>query len=189
MQQHRVTQGSDADGSLGRRGDAKDKGFETGSLFASAPVEVRVIGLRWEHRDWGPDRIRYQLAREGVVPVPGRSSVYRALVRNGLLDPAKRRRKRSDFRRWERRRAMELWQMDVMGGVHLSDGCEVKVVTGIDDHSRFVVCAQAVARATAGPVCQALQQALRVHGSRSRSSRTTGRCSPRGSGSGRRSPA
>jgi transposase InsO family protein len=59
---------------------------------------------------------------------------------------------------------MELWQMDVMGGVHLGDGSEVKVVTGIDDHSRFVVCARVVARATAGPVCQALQQALRSHG-------------------------
>jgi transposase InsO family protein len=129
-----------------------------------AATEVRVIALRWQHRDWGPDRIRYQLAREGVVPVPGRSSVYRALVRNGLLDPVKRRRKRSDYRRWERGRAMELWQMDVMGGVHLADGCEVKVVTGIDDHSRFVVCAQVVARATAGPVCGALLQALRVHG-------------------------
>jgi transposase len=70
-----------------------------------APTEVRVIALRWEHRDWGPDRIRYQLVREGVVPVPGRSSVYRALVRNGLLDPAKRKRKRSDYRRWERGRA------------------------------------------------------------------------------------
>jgi transposase InsO family protein len=129
-----------------------------------AATEVRVIGLRWEHRDWGPDRIRYQLAREGVVPVPGRSSVYRALVRNGLLDPAKRKRKRSDFRRWERGRAMELWQMDVMGGVHLADGSEVKVVTGIDDHSRFVVCARVVRRATAGPVCDALTAALRRHG-------------------------
>jgi transposase InsO family protein len=129
-----------------------------------AAVEVRVIGLRWEHRDWGPDRIRYQLAWEGVAPVPGRSSVYRALVRNRLLDPAKRKRKRSDYRRWERGRAMELWQMDVMGGVHLSDGSEVKVVTGIDDHSRFVVCAQVVRRATAGPVCDALAAALRRHG-------------------------
>jgi transposase InsO family protein len=129
-----------------------------------AATEVRVIGLRWEHRDWGPDRIRYQLAREGLVPVPGRSSVYRALVRNGLLDPAKRKRRRSDYRRWERGRAMELWQMDVMGGVHLGDGSEVKVVTGIDDHSRFVVCAYVVARATAGPVCDALAAALRRHG-------------------------
>jgi transposase InsO family protein len=143
-----------------------DRSSQPGSCPHQMPAatEVRVIGLRWEHRDWGPDRICYQLAREGLVPVPGRSSVYRALVRNGLLDPAKRKRKRSDFRRWERGRAMELWQMDVMGGVHLADGSEVKVVTGIDDHSRFVVCAQVVRRATAGPVCDALAAAPRRHG-------------------------
>lgn len=59
---------------------------------------------------------------------------------------------------------MELWQMDVMGRVHLSDGRECKVITGIDDHSRFVVCAKVVARATARPVCAALAEALRRHG-------------------------
>ena len=80
----------------------------------------------------------WQLEREGVEPLPGRSSVYRALVRHGLIEPQKRRRRREDYRRWERGRAMELWQMDVMGRVHLADGTEVKVVTGIDDHSRFV---------------------------------------------------
>ena len=37
-------------------------------------------------------------------------------------------------------------------------------MTGIDDHSRFVVCAKAVLRATARPVCQALAEALRRHG-------------------------
>ena len=89
-----------------------------------------------------------------MVPLPGRSSVYRALVRHRLVDPKKRRRKREDYRRWERGRAMELWQMDVMGRVHLADGREMKVVTGIDDHSRFVVCAAVVARATARPVCR-----------------------------------
>ena len=35
--------------------------------------------------------------------------------------------------------------MDVMGRVFLADGTEVKVVTGIDDHSRFIVCARLVA--------------------------------------------
>ena len=59
---------------------------------------------------------------------------------------------------------MELWQMDVVGGVHLRDGAEVKVVTGIDDNSRFVVSAKVVARATARPVCDALLEALRRHG-------------------------
>jgi hypothetical protein len=86
---------------------------------------------------WGPDRIRWQLGRDGVDPVPGRSSVYRALVRHGLVDASKRRRRREDYRRWERGGSMELWQMDVMGRVHLSDGRELKLVTGIHDHSRF----------------------------------------------------
>jgi Integrase core domain len=59
---------------------------------------------------------------------------------------------------------MQLWQMDVMGRVFLADGTEVKIVTGIDDHSRFIVCAKAVLRATARPVCLALAGALRRHG-------------------------
>jgi transposase InsO family protein len=44
--------------------------------------------------------------------------------------------------------------------VFLAGGTEVKIVTGIDDHSRFAVCAKAVLRATARPVCQALAEAL-----------------------------
>jgi transposase InsO family protein len=130
----------------------------------AAVVEARVVAIRSAHPAWGPSRIAHQLSREGVDPVPGRSSVYRALVRQGLIDPTKRRRRRADYRRWERGRSMELWQMDVMGRVHLSDGAEVKVVTGIDDHSRFVVCAAVVARATARPVCAALAAALGRHG-------------------------
>lgn len=127
-------------------------------------VEARIAGLRREHPAWGPSRIRWELERAGVVPLPGRSAVYRALIRHGLVDPKKRRRRREDYRRWERGRAMELWQMDVMGRVFLADGTEVKVVTGIDDHSRFAVCARVVARATARPVCQALAGALARHG-------------------------
>jgi transposase InsO family protein len=127
-------------------------------------VEATVVAMRRAHPAWGPDRIRWQLNRDGVDPVPGRSSVYRALVRHGLVEARKRRRRREDYRRWERGRSMELWQMDVMGRVHLADGRELKVVTGIDDHSRFVVCARLVGRATARPVCAALLEALGRHG-------------------------
>jgi hypothetical protein len=42
------------------------------------------------------------------------------------------RKRRDEFRRWESERPMQLWQMDVMGGVDLDDGSELKVVTGID---------------------------------------------------------
>jgi hypothetical protein len=31
---------------------------------------------------------------------------------------------------------MELWQMDIVGGVLLDDGTECRVLTGVDDHSR-----------------------------------------------------
>lgn len=84
-----------------------------------AVVEARVLSLRREHPGWGPQTILYELGREGFEPLPGRSSVYRALVRHGLVDPQRRRRKRSDYKRWERSRPMELWQKDVTGGVHL----------------------------------------------------------------------
>jgi hypothetical protein len=45
-----------------------------------------------------------------------------------------------------------------MGGVFLADGGECKLVTGIDDHSRFVVIATVVTKPSARAVCQALPQ-------------------------------
>jgi transposase InsO family protein len=127
-------------------------------------VEATVVEMRKEHPGWGPRTIRTRLGREGVAPVPGRSSIHRALLRHGLIDAMTRRRRRSDYKRWERTRAMELWQMDIVGRFHLSDGSEVKVLTGVDDHSRYCVCARMVARATARPVVAALRQTLDVHG-------------------------
>jgi hypothetical protein len=53
---------------------------------------------------------------------------------------------------------------DIVGGVRLVDGSEAKIVSGIDDHSRFVISAQVVARATARPTCDALALAMRRFG-------------------------
>ena len=127
-------------------------------------VEARIVALRSEHPGWGPRTLLHYLAREELSPLPGRSSVHRCLLRHGLIEPHRRRRKREDYRRWERLRAMELWQMDVMGGVRLAGGGELKIITGIDDHSRFCVCAQLTPRATARPVCEAFLAAMRRHG-------------------------
>jgi len=128
------------------------------------PIEARILTLRAEHPGWGPRTIAHRLCVEGAKPLPGRSSIYRCLVRHGLISPQRRRRKREEYRRWERSRAMELWQMDVMGGVRLLDGRELKLISGIDDHSRFCVSAALVPRATARPVCEALLAALRRYG-------------------------
>jgi transposase InsO family protein len=130
----------------------------------SAEVEVRICELRRRHPDWGPRRLHHELGRDGLEPLPSRSAIYRALVRHQLIEPVARRRRRADYRRWERDRPMELWQLDVMGGVWLTNRRELKVVTGIDDHSRFCVMAGLVERANARSVCQVFAAALERYG-------------------------
>jgi transposase InsO family protein len=131
-----------------------------------AQVEARLCELHRHHPQWGQRRLAYELVRIGVDPPPGLTSIYRALVRNGLIQPkARRRRRKADYRRWERARPMELWQLDVMGGIWLVDGRELKAVTGIDDHSRFCVAAGLIERANARSVCRVFTAALNRYGS------------------------
>ncbi|MEU9509152.1 IS481 family transposase [Micromonospora sp. NPDC048170] len=126
-----------------------------------AEVEAAICELRRNHPRWGQRRLYYELGRRGCPgPVPSLSTIYRVLVRHGLIDPTPRRRRRADYRRWERGRPMELWQMDIVGGIRLADGGEAKVVTGVDDHSRFCVIAAVVRRATGRAVCLAFAEAL-----------------------------
>ena len=50
--------------------------------------------------------------------------------------------------------------MDVVGSIFTTNGTEAKILTGIDDHSRFIVCHGVMARATARPVCEHFVAAL-----------------------------
>jgi transposase InsO family protein len=90
-------------------------------------------------------------------------TVYRILLRHGLISPVRRKR-RQDYLRWERPAPMQLWQLDIVGGVYLASGAEAKIVTGVDDHSRFCVIASVVLRQTGRAVCLALASALRRYG-------------------------
>jgi transposase InsO family protein len=132
---------------------------------ASAEVEAAVCELRRGHPRWGTRRIEFELGRNGCPgPVPSRMTVYRILVRHELIAAAKRRRGRRDYKRWQRERPMELWQMDIVGGVLLPNGMEAKVVTCVDDHSRYAVAAKVVRRATGRAVCTALVEAMGRYG-------------------------
>ncbi len=51
-----------------------------------------------------------------------------------------------------------------MAGVLLDDGTDLKVVTGIDDHSRFCIAARHVHRATARAVCEVFSASLKTYG-------------------------
>jgi transposase len=127
-------------------------------------VEAAVLELRRLHPAWGPRRLVVELAPRGVAPMPSESGVYRALTRAGLIEPGARKRRRETWKRWERGAPMELWQMDVVGGIGLTDGSTAKALTGLDDHSRFCVSAQLMPRERTRAVCDGLAAAMRRHG-------------------------
>jgi transposase InsO family protein len=136
----------------------------------SGDVEVVVVEMRRKHPGWGAKRIRMQLLKSGgEAVVPAERTINRILSRHGLLDHKARKRRRESFKRWQRDAPMQLWQIDIVGGVMIVDAAtgglrEAKVVTGVDDHSRYCVIAKVVARATGRAVCLALAEALAKFG-------------------------
>jgi transposase InsO family protein len=129
-----------------------------------AEVEALVCQLRGTHPRWGPRRLLFELGKAEVSPLPSRSTIYRVLVRHHLVAARKRKRRRQDYKRWQRDEPMQLWQLDVTGSVFLTDGRELKLISGIDDHSRFCVIATVVRRATARAVCRAFLAAVAIYG-------------------------
>lgn len=133
----------------------------------SAEVEAAVAEMRRKHPRWGSRRIRLEMLRrpvEGLV-VPAERTIDRALIRQGLLRPRPRKKPRSAYVRFERPGPMLLWGIDIVGGIELVDTVtgevrEAKLVTGVDDHSRYCVMAAVVERATGRAVCLAFAQAL-----------------------------
>ena len=124
----------------------------------------------------GPRRLGFELGRAKVSPLPSRSTIYRVLVRHQLVPARTRKRRRQDYKRWQREEPMQLWQLDVTGLVFLADGTELKLISGIDDHSRFCVIAAVVRRATARAVCRAFLAAMAVPALILPDSAATGSC-------------
>jgi len=144
-----------------------DDQFGTHKL--AAEIEARVCELRRTHSRWGPRRLVHELRRLGISRVPSRSTVYRVLVRHGLVTAIARKRRREDYRRWERSGPMQLWQLDVMGSVFIKDPCipggvvEAKLISGIDDHSRYSVIGKVVPGPRLGQ-CSAFVAAMTEYG-------------------------
>ena len=134
-------------------------------------VEVAVAEMRREHPWWGSRRIRLEMlrkpgpwARQDLV-VPSERTIDRIMHRQGLLRDRPRKRPKDSYQRFERPGPMQLWQMDIVAGIRMVSPLtgelrEAKVVTAVDDHSRYCVIAKVTERATARAVCLALAEAL-----------------------------
>ncbi|ONH60423.1 transposase [Frankia sp. CcI49] len=125
-----------------------------------AEVEALICQLRREHPRWGARRICHELTGHDLAVVPSRATVHRVLTRNGMIVPQAQEHTRK-YKRWQRETPMHLWQLDIVGGVPLAEGRECKLLTGIDDHSRFVVIATVLATPSAREVAEAFTAAMR----------------------------
>lgn len=93
-------------------------------------------------RDAGPGRIWSHLLVQGLGGVPHESTIWRVLVRRGFVvaDPSKA--PRGAGRRFQAKRANEVWQIDDTW--ELADGDEVRIVNVEDDCTRVLVATVAV---------------------------------------------
>lgn len=125
-----------------------------------AEVEDRIVRLRKELLDAGLDHgattILWHLGEEQAkarragrptVAVPSAASIYRALVRRGVVIPEPAKRPKASLRRFEAPAPNEWWQIDFTQWVTDTDGA-VPVFNIIDDHSRVAIASRVTCDAT-----------------------------------------
>ncbi|WP_369359684.1 DDE-type integrase/transposase/recombinase [Streptomyces sp. cg2] len=126
-----------------------------------ADVEALVCEMRRSHPRWGTRRIAYEIERAGTEQAQSRATTHRVLTRNGLVRPQEQHHGRK-YKRWQRETPMHLWQLDLVGGIYLADGRERKMLTGIDDYSRFIVVAEVFSVPSGRAVADAFVRAMRI---------------------------
>lgn len=132
----------------------------------AAAAMAQVIDMRADLIEQGLDAgavsIRSWLLREDAVP-PSARTIHRILVAHGLVEPQPRKRPRNSFKRFEKARANECWQMDGHDRV-LADGTGVKVLRVQDDCSRQIMATLAAPSENSSDVWACIQTAIDRHG-------------------------
>ena len=94
----------------------------------------QLIEQRLDH---GPQSIVWALQRVEVPDVASCSTVWRILVRHGLITPQPQKRPKSATKRFCFFRPNECWQSDWTRW-SLADGAPVAIAGSLDDHSRYM---------------------------------------------------
>lgn len=130
--------------------EPRSRAPKTSPNRTSASVEDEIVSLRKELTelgvDAGPGTIQWHLGRGGMRGVPSEATIWRALVRRGLVVPEPRKRPTSSYRRFEASAPNELWQADCIDW-SIATGT-VKILSFLDDHSRVALRVRALTEAT-----------------------------------------
>lgn len=145
--------------------EARSRRPKTSPKRMAADWEDAIVAMRKElvglGLDAGAATIQSHLARRG--PAPSVSSIWRVLRARGLVVPEPHKRPKSSWCRFEAELPNETWQADV---THwgLADATVVEILNVIDDHSRVVVAAQALAVVRSVDVVRILHKAAEKWG-------------------------
>jgi len=131
-------------------------------MVQDAIVEWRKR-LQADGLDCGPATIHWHLGRDATVRPPSEATIWRVLVRQGLVVPEPRKRPKASFCRFEASTPNEWWQIDACDWV-LADGTVVEIINLIDDHSRLCVNSRAVKTTTSPLAWAAFGQAVDRYG-------------------------
>ena len=130
-------------------------------------VEDAIVVLRKELVDLGvdagPATIQFHLGRRRPrLEVPAVATIWRTLVRRGLVVPEPRKRPKSSFQRFEATAPNELWQADVTDWT-IATGV-AKIINFLDDCTRVALASRAVEQATSEATWSVFCQASELWG-------------------------
>src|SRR5271155_3116300 len=117
-------------------------------------MERQVVEARRRYPDWGARKLQVVLGRNGVKLT--RSTIHRILLRHDLVRDKDRHA--PAVQRFERSRPNELWQMDFQGPKNWPDA--LGQLSGIDDHSRYLIALEATGKLDGGLVREQLEKAF-----------------------------
>jgi len=131
------------------------------------PETVRaIVALRRElsaqGHDAGPATIAYHLAQTHK-DIPSRSTIWRILSAEGLIERQPQKRPRCSLIRFEAQLPNQMWQTDITAW-QLASGELVEILNLIDDHSRLFLGSDAYTRVKAADVVSSFHKAAELHG-------------------------
>ncbi len=130
-------------------------------------VEELLLATRRAHPSWGPRKILpYLRRRHPDLRLPAASTIGDLFAREGLIEPKRRRRKRSHPGEPNRdpRAANELWTADFKGEFRLGNGDLCYPLTVADEYSRRILGCRGLPSTGGDGAIPAFRKIFREHG-------------------------
>lgn len=143
----------------------RDKSHEALFKPRKTPKEKEelILVTRTEHPTWGPRKLHRFLLEKGHEDLPATSTIADILKRNNCIS-AEASEAHTPWKRFEKDKPNEMWQMDYKGNFGLCNGSRCFPLTIIDDCSRFSICIEAKDNERWLPAKDCLQRVFKEYG-------------------------